>query len=87
MDIGRWFTAHPETVGETYSEHLGMATSFGYRMVLAGVACILHGVLPFLFVSTGSRAVAELHKQMIAGRTARSVPRTLHVDILNSQAR
>jgi hypothetical protein len=64
-----------------------MATSFGYRMVLAGVACILHGVLPFLFVSTGSRAVAELHKQMIAGRTARSVPRTLHVDILNSQAR
>jgi len=46
MDIGRWFTAHPETVGETYAEHLGMATSFGCRMVLAGVACMLHGVLP-----------------------------------------
>lgn len=84
MDIGRWFTAHPATVGETYTEHLGMASSFGCRMVVAGVACMLHGLLPFLFVRTGSRTVAELHEQMIAGRSARTVPGTLHVDVLNS---
>jgi hypothetical protein len=48
---------------------------------------MLHGVLPFLFVGTGSRAVAELHKQMIVARSNRSAPRTLHVDLLNSPAR
>jgi hypothetical protein len=53
-------------------------------MVVAGVACMLHGLLPFLFVRTGSRTVAELHEQMIAGRSARTVPGTLHVDVLNS---
>jgi hypothetical protein len=37
-------------------------------MVLAGVACILHGLLPFLFVRTGSRAVAELHERMVINR-------------------
>jgi len=84
MDIGSWFTAHPATVGESYAEHLVMATSFGCRMVLAGVACTLHGLFPFVFVRTGSRAVADLNKRMIAGRSARSVPDALHVDLLNS---
>jgi len=84
MDIGSWFTAHPATVGETYGEHLVMATSFGCRMVLAGVACILHGLIPFVFVRTGSRAVAELNQRMIAGRSARPVSGALHVDLLNS---
>jgi len=87
MEIGGWFTAHPKSMGETYAEHLGMATSFGWRMVFAGVACMLHGVLPFVFVGTGSRAVAELHQRMIVGRSARAAPRTLRVDPLNSQAR
>jgi hypothetical protein len=84
MDIGSWFTAHPETVGETYGEHLVMASSFGCRMVFAGVACMLHGLFPFLFVRTGSRTVAELNQRMIAGRSTRSGPGALHVDVLDT---
>jgi hypothetical protein len=71
MDIQRLFTDHPAAVGESYVEHLGVATSFGSRMVLAGLACMLHGVLPFVFVRTGSRTVAELNQRMIAGRSVR----------------
>jgi hypothetical protein len=55
-------------VGESYSEHLLRATRFGWRMMLAGCACLVHGVLPFLFVSTGSRAISELNDRMIASR-------------------
>jgi hypothetical protein len=84
MDIGSWFTSHPATVGETYGEHLVMASSFGSRMVLAGVACMLHGLFPFLFVRTGSRTVAELNQRMITGGSARPVPSALRVDLLNS---
>ena len=68
MDLIRAFTEPPASVGETYAEHLVSAVCFGTRMVLAGIACLVHGVLPFLFVRTGSRAIAELNERMIADR-------------------
>ena len=64
----RLFTEHPASVDETYGEHLAVATSFGARMVLAGLACLVHAVLPFLFVKTGSAAITELHERMVAKR-------------------
>ncbi len=68
MDLIRAFTEHPASVGETYTEHLVKAGCFGTRMALAGIACLVHGILPFLFVRTGSRAIAELNERMIANR-------------------
>ena len=65
------FCDHPETVGETYFEHLESASHFGGRMVLAGIACLLHGIFPFLFVTTGSRTVRHLHERMITHRVRR----------------
>jgi hypothetical protein len=62
------FSAHPASVGESYSEHLVMASGFGLRMVLAGLACLVHGLLPFLFVRTGSDAIRELHTDMVTNR-------------------
>lgn len=70
MDLLRPFTEHPATVGESYAEHCGMATYFGVRLIFAGVACLMHGLLPFLFVRTGSQAVSDLHDRMIARRRA-----------------
>jgi hypothetical protein len=84
MNISRWFTSHPATVGESYGEHLVTATSFGSRMVLAGIACMLHGLLPFLFVRTGSRAVSELNAELIARRSNGSTSTALRIDLLNS---
>jgi hypothetical protein len=53
-------------------------------MVLAGIACMLHGLLPFLFVRTGSRAVSELNAQLVARRSAGSSSTALRIDLLNS---
>ena len=64
----RAFTEHPASVGESYGEHMGQAVCFGTRMVFAGLACLVHGVLPFLFVRTGSRAIAELNDRMVINR-------------------
>ena len=63
------FTQHPKTVGETYFEHLNSASHFGSRMIVAGVACFLHGLFPFLFVTTGSKTVRHLHERMITHRS------------------
>jgi hypothetical protein len=66
MNFHRLFTEHPESVGETYGEHLVRATVFGARMVMAGIACMVHALLPFVFVRTGSVAIEELHAQIQA---------------------
>jgi phosphate/sulfate permease len=63
------FTEHPASVGETYFQHLETASSFGSRMIVAGMACMLHGVFPFLFVTTGSKTVKHLHERMIIHRS------------------
>ena len=68
MSIQRLFTEHPESVGESYGEHLVRASVFGGRMVVAGIACMLHALLPFVFVRTGSVAVEELHAQVLAAK-------------------
>ena len=41
MDLHRLFTEHPESVGESYLQHLMAATTFGVRMVLGGLACLV----------------------------------------------
>ncbi|MBT5434745.1 MAG: hypothetical protein HOK83_13935 [Rhodospirillaceae bacterium] len=74
----RLFTHHPETVGETYLEHMAVASSFGFRMFFASLACIVHAFLPFLCVKTGSAAITQLHDRMVTNRhnqTAAAVDR------------
>ena len=62
------FTEHPNSVEETYTEHMGMAFSFAGRMFLGAIACFIHGFLPFLFVKTGSATIDELHDRMVVNR-------------------
>ena len=64
------FTAHPRDVGETYGEHFGVAMSFSAAMILGGLACAVHAVLPFLFTRTGSQTIRRLHDRMVANRAA-----------------
>lgn len=66
MSLHHLFTDHPDSVGESYGEHCAVATGFGLRMILGGLACLLHGLLPFLFQRTGSNCITELHQRMVA---------------------
>lgn len=66
--ITRLFTEHPASVDETYGEHMAMAASFGWRMLLGSLVCFVHALLPFLFVKTGSTIITELHDRMVTNR-------------------
>ena len=66
------FTAHPRSVGETYGEHLRAAAGFGFALIGAGLACLLHALLPFLYVRTGSETVQRLHQRMVEARGRRA---------------
>jgi len=64
------FTQHPETVGESYFEHLRSAWGFSSTMAVGACACLLHGLFPFAFQTSGSRRIRELHERMVTHRTA-----------------
>ena len=66
------FTEHPASVGESYAEHCAHATGFGLAMVGGGLACLVHALLPFLFVRTGSGIIDRLHERMVVNRAGRA---------------
>lgn len=68
MSLRHLFTDHPATVGETYWQHLGVAWGFSWRLMAAALACLVHALLPFLFVKTGSHAITNLHDRMVVSR-------------------
>lgn len=65
------FTQHPDAVGETYLEHLVQAWRFSGQLAAAALACLLHGLFPFAFQTSGSRRVRDLHDRMVTHRTRR----------------
>ena len=62
------FLKHPRAVGETYLEHMTVALSFGLPLIAAGLACVVHALVPAMFERTGSRAIVNLHSRVIASR-------------------
>jgi hypothetical protein len=67
-NLVRPFVEHPASVGESYFRHLRTALGFGVAMIAGGVACVVHAILPFTFVTRGSETIARLHDRMIANR-------------------
>jgi len=74
MTILSAFTDHPASVGESYFEHMGVASRFSANLLLAGLACMVHAVLPFAFVKTGSKMINGLYSDMVSHRQRKPLP-------------
>lgn len=64
------FLEHPRAVGEGYFEHQRRAFGFAGALLVAGVACLVHGLLPRLFVTSASDTVLRLGETLAARRRA-----------------
>ncbi len=82
MSLKRLFTEHPEAVGESYGEHMGVALSFAGPLLLAGLAALVHAILPFLFTTTASATVKRRDARMM-NRTAKPASHTRAGDMLS----
>ncbi len=69
------FLAHPESVGETYVEHQGVALSFAGDLLSAGLACGVHALVPGLFTRTASEAIERLHARLVVARHSKTQER------------
>jgi hypothetical protein len=59
------FTDHPNSMGETYFQHMKIACLFGSKMVFGGFACIIHAIFPFIFKKTGSDILLNMLHEFI----------------------
>ncbi len=58
------FTKHPSSIGESYLEHLIKAFRFGLVLLLLSVKAFAHAFFPFLFESTVSEKIHQLHNTL-----------------------
>ena len=68
MPLLKLFKNHPESIGETYVQHMRAALGFSFTMCRAAACCAVHAFLPFLFEKTGSSTVEQLSRTMKRGR-------------------
>ena len=56
------FTEHPNSVNETYFEHMWFAVRWSFKLGLCCLAGLVHAFFPFMFETYGSKKVAYLNK-------------------------
>ena len=59
------FTVHPQSVGETYIQHLLRAVSCSLLIMSVGLACFIHAFFPFMFVHTTSNGLEYIMRRFI----------------------
>lgn len=60
----RIFVQHPQSVNESYFQHMRFAGWFATRLLAAGGAALVHAVVPCLFEKTAGRMIAEMHGRL-----------------------
>jgi hypothetical protein len=60
----RLFVSHPETVGESYRQHQRVALSFALPLLGAGIAALVHALVPGLCESTAGDVIRKLHARL-----------------------
>ena len=64
--IAAVFLDHPATVNETYFQHMRFALGFAFWLVVAGLAALVHALIPAACETTASRILRRLVAKMDA---------------------
>lgn len=70
--IRKLLVEHPASVGESYFVHMRHSLAFAGAMLAAGLACLVHALIPGLHRTTGSDTVRRLHDRMVVNRRSLS---------------
>jgi hypothetical protein len=62
------FLNHPQSVNETYFQHMRQALYFAFHMCVGFFVCLCHAFIPGAFEKTGSQLVTKLHDRMVENR-------------------
>ena len=62
------FTDHPNSVGESYFQHMFFAIKVGLKIIFWGFAAIFHGIFPCLLKTYVSSNIKKLHDDIFVNR-------------------
>jgi hypothetical protein len=72
--VDRLFTAHPKSLGMSWAEHGVGAVAIGVTLVGAGLACLVHAIVPGWFTQTAGKTVTGMYDHMMRRRTGAANP-------------
>ena len=67
------FKDHPNSVGETYFQHLLKAMSFVIKLNLIAARAFIHAIFPWCFKDSVSNQIKELNDILQARRDSNSI--------------
>jgi hypothetical protein len=70
--------AHLDEAKEGYREHLAVASGIGSAMILAGSACVIHGLIPGVFTDRASKTIRRLNDRIAARQHQSALAEALH---------
>jgi hypothetical protein len=72
--LGRLFVDHPRSLGLSWFAHGAGAMKIGFKLIGAGLAALVHGLVPGLFTDTAGRIVTETYHYVQKIRAGSSKP-------------
>jgi hypothetical protein len=60
----RLFLEHPRSLGMSWVEHGVGAVAIGARLVGAGLACLVHAIVPGVFTQTAGKTITHMYDHM-----------------------
>jgi len=70
----RLFLDHPRSLGMSWAVHGLGAVAIGVRLVGAGLACIVHAVVPGIFTQTAGKTIDGMYHHMITRKAGAKNP-------------
>jgi len=70
----RLFTDHPRSLGMSWAAHGVGAVKIGATLVGAGLACLVHAIIPGWFTQTAGKTVTDMYDHMNARRAGAANP-------------
>lgn len=61
VKLGGLFTEHPRSLGMSWASHGAGAVKIGAELIGAGLAAIIHAIVPGWFVQTAGRTVTRVY--------------------------
>jgi hypothetical protein len=70
----RLFHEHPRSLGMSWAGHGIGAVKIGGQLIGAGVACLIHAIVPGWFTQTAGKTVTHMYDHMTKRRAGASNP-------------
>lgn len=66
--VASLFTEHPQSLGMSWASHGLGAARIGAQLIGAGLACMVHAIVPGWFTQTAGRTVTGIYEHMTQRR-------------------